>query len=242
MKCALCLNDSELCDSHIYPEFLYKEMYDDNHTFFLIENDPARPTKVQRKGIYEKILCVECERRIGKYEDYAAKVLLGGAKNIGFNLLPGKMVATNIDYQKFKLFEISLLWRSGVSRREEFQNVKFGKHSEIMRNMLFNEIPGEPYDYGCTLSFQPKLNDLMRGIISPIEPLPKKFMGFRIYRGILGGLVWAFVVSSNAQHFPHPELFLSKEGVLSIINSGQAGYDLFYSVVEQIHHITKKIK
>jgi hypothetical protein len=109
-----------------------------------------------------------------------------------------------------------------------------------MREMLLNGIPGEPFQYGCYLSFQPKLNDVMRELIYPIQRLDRKVDGFGVYRGILGGLLWAFVVSSHNERFPHPEAFLSKEGVLPIYNSGQAGFEYFQSVAEQVKQMINK--
>ncbi len=31
MKCCLCHNEETLCNSHIVPEFLYRDLYDGNH-------------------------------------------------------------------------------------------------------------------------------------------------------------------------------------------------------------------
>jgi hypothetical protein len=65
--CRLCGNDAELCDSHIVPEFLYKPLYDGKHRTLHARGDLTSKRLVQ-KGLRERLLCVECERRIGEIE------------------------------------------------------------------------------------------------------------------------------------------------------------------------------
>jgi hypothetical protein len=79
--CKLCLQDKELVDSHIFPEFMYKPLYDDEHRFNVLGNKGEGILKRPPKGIYEKLLCVECDHNIiGKYENYASKVIFGDGK------------------------------------------------------------------------------------------------------------------------------------------------------------------
>jgi hypothetical protein len=78
----------------------------------------------------------DCEAKIGKWEDYARNVLYGRApgpdirkldigESITDRLGPRDMAAkyfrdlrqTTVDYKRFKLFELSILWRAGIEER-----------------------------------------------------------------------------------------------------------------------------
>ena len=68
-KCFLCQKDGKvLIDSHIFPEFLYNPLYDENHQYFVVSSDSSKKIKRPRKGIYEKLFCRDCEDILEKYE------------------------------------------------------------------------------------------------------------------------------------------------------------------------------
>ena len=113
MLCKLCQHSRDLCRSHIIPEFLFKPLYSDKKHQFIQMSGSSNVRKVQ-KGFKEKLLCRECEDRLNKWETYAAKVLFGGVE-IGFEQMQDRILLHNVDYKKFKVFELSLIWRAGVS-------------------------------------------------------------------------------------------------------------------------------
>ena len=100
-------------------------------------------------GIYDRLLCKECEVQISRYEQYAREVF--HRETLGVLEEPSRVVLTGINYTKFKLFQMSLLWRASITKRHEFAGVDLGSHGERMRRMILKEDPGEPYEYGCTL-------------------------------------------------------------------------------------------
>lgn len=222
MTCALCLQEKELQESHILPEFLYKNVYDPDHSFFSLSTAPEEPTKKHRKGVYEKLLCMACEQIIGEYEDYAAKVLNGGTR-ISVQQFPEKLLIGNLDYARFKLFQISLLWRAGASSDRAFRSIELGPHAEAMRKMLFTKTPGEPHKYGCLLFYSSTTHEMMKRMINPFEKIKKKIGGFHSYRAVLGGLMWAYVVSNRSHLFRYQQGFFQKNGELPIFNSGPLG-------------------
>jgi hypothetical protein len=189
--------------------------------------------KRQRKGLYEELLCEQCEKQVCTYEDFAAKVLNGGV-GIGIQSFPDKIIASDIQYDKFKLFQLSILWRSGVSRRPEFNNIKLGPHQELLRKMILNNNPGESYEYGCLMSFVPDANERLQRMVYPLEPLNRKIKSFQIYRGIFGGLIWAYVVSSHNKSFPCQEVFLSKNGVLIIFSTLPTAKEFIFDDIDKI--------
>jgi hypothetical protein len=130
VKCALCQSESQLQDSHIIPEFLYTPLYDAIHRFHVVPTDAPKQVKFKQQGYYEKLLCSECEQKISKWEKYAKEAF---SKGIGITIVQdGKIVKiSNLDYHKFRLFLLSLLWRMGVSRLDFFKLIDLGdKHEE----------------------------------------------------------------------------------------------------------------
>src|SRR6185295_6749969 len=151
--CRLCQSvGEELRFSHVLPEFLYKPLRDEKHRYIGLEVTQQKGANriLLQKGIREYLLCGDCEQRLAKYERYAAEVLrkLPGTSRKP----PGTVVhVTGLNYTKFKLFQLSLLWRAGVSRQASFQEVNLGPHEERLRGMVLEGDPGKPTDYGCIL-------------------------------------------------------------------------------------------
>lgn len=74
MNCRLCRNDRKLCDSHIIPEFFYRPMYDEKHRIIRMSTVPEEKTTYAQQGIYEKMLCTDCEQHINDFEKHARRL------------------------------------------------------------------------------------------------------------------------------------------------------------------------
>ncbi|MCL4500121.1 MAG: hypothetical protein M1335_07790 [Chloroflexi bacterium] len=214
--CKLCLRDRPLVEGHVLSEFLYHDLYDQNrHKFHQLHADVTKRNIQRSKGLYDRMLCDDCDNRIiSAYETYASKVLNGGAE-IVIRHKPDRIVVSELEYAKFKLFQVSLLWRSVISTMDEFTAVSVTpEHAERMRLMLLNCDPGEPHDYGCVLMI-PEMYNEVRQVIMPPDPI--RISGHRCFRLLAGGLWWLYVVSRHSSSFEKRELFLSRDGTLSIV-------------------------
>ena len=152
MKCKLCLADKQLQrESHIIPQFMHDQLLSGEGYFHKIKRDTfkkytsGRTIKKFQTGEYDRdILCAKCENDVlcQRYEDYAAKVYqlidhkLESFQDIEIgqytneNGMGGKII-NRINYPKFKLFLLSILWRASISKRVFFGEVKLGnKHEE----------------------------------------------------------------------------------------------------------------
>lgn len=102
-------------------------------------------------GIYEgNILCSDCDNKIlGSYETYAAKELFkptihGLIENLkkiinDFNGNTTSVTMSRIEYQKAKLFFLSILWRSNISSHPFFKFIDIEPTiSEKIRKMLYD--------------------------------------------------------------------------------------------------------
>lgn len=151
MKCNLCLEEKPLIKkSHIIPDFLYDGIYDEKHFLHIWDVVKMEPAGKAPTGIYDRhILCEKCDNElIGKLETYARKVFFGGEKNEKLKPLfeakaPDRLTIENIDYSKFKLFLLSILWRAHISSNTFFKNIELGPYAEQIREMLANNDPGE---------------------------------------------------------------------------------------------------
>ncbi len=152
--CKLCQLEKQLRRSHILPEFMYQNLYDENprrfHTLNIDLDDISKSSKkIEQKGIREFLLCDQCEGLISKYENYAAETIY--AKNNGNNANIVNASKTDdgqytlydyegFSYKEFKLFLLSILWRMLVS--ENFTEIK--GEEEILERLRIAILSEDP--------------------------------------------------------------------------------------------------
>jgi len=76
--CRLCLHESELRNSHIIPEFVYKPIYDEKHRFDVIARAKEIRNDEKQKGLREHLLCQSCETKLSQHERYVSLFLDSG--------------------------------------------------------------------------------------------------------------------------------------------------------------------
>lgn len=208
-SCKLCKENKELINSHIIPELFYRYLYDSSSRALEISNTPFKVIPFQ-KGHREYMLCSDCDQRIGRLEKYIADLWRNDfPKTITENIV----TIYGVDYKKFKLFHLSILWRASLSNLHMFRHVKLGPHEEKIRTMLLNDDPGQPDQY----SFLPSIQYMEENIIHTIvEPVSSKKDGFTFYKFYFGGVVWHYIISSHScQNFTGRDYpFFSNDGIL----------------------------
>jgi len=214
MICRLCGQDKELANSHIIPEFMYRPLYDEKHKMITLSTNPNKDKPLQ-KGLREKLLCSGedgCEQKLGVWESYASQVLFH--MQLKHDKYDDAIVVKDIDYTKFKLFQLSLLWRASISSLQHFSNVKLGPHEDKIRNMLINNDPGEPHKYGCIMVLPTNLPKGFEQLI--IMPGMMRHDKHRCYYFFLNGYYWLYFVSSHTYKIPVQKYFLLKQNILPI--------------------------
>ncbi len=200
MVCKLCLKDKELIrKSHIIPDFMYKGVFDEKHRLNELtvtkEKDIIKEGLRQTGGYEGRILCQSCDNEVlGKLESYANLVLYGGAHTKLQNVMNDKgmkyTVCEEIDYTKFKLFLLSLLWRASISSLPIFKMVNLGPHEERIRQMIFNNSPDNSKHYPCVLASYRSVKEAPHQLIA--QPgLVKDSDGFR-YLFLIEGVLYIF--------------------------------------------------
>lgn len=213
------------------PEFVYKNIYDlTKHRFYPVTDHQHIPPRPYQKGIREYLLCRDCEDKLNVWEKYFSKLLL---EQIKFTAKSSFVLASGIEYNKFKLFQMSIIWRAGISSMPEFSNISLGPHSEKLREMIFSENPGEPWEYGCFFVFTPNYRNLLDQMMMFGER--SRFDKHSCYIFLMLGVTWVFVVSSHSHTIREKnKLFLSKDGVLPMIIESSASGKYFGKQFENI--------
>jgi hypothetical protein len=182
-------------------------MYDAEHRFHALSTIPEQRNFQKRTGLWERLLCDRCEEKLSKWEDYASQVLNGGVP-LGYTKKGSACRISGIDYEKFKLFQLSILWRASVLTLRFFKNVSLGPHEKTVQAMLRTEDPGAATKYGCIM-FCLKFNGVALADLM-IQPGRVRVEGHIVYRLVFGGFLWAYFVSKHSvspkteRCFPQP--------------------------------------
>lgn len=213
--CKLCHKDKKLRDSHIIPEFCYRPLYDKKHRIAKLELEGMNKALLQ-KGIREKLLCDDCEHFLNnQYEKPFCDFWFGK------NILPRKLprepyIITGIDYKKFKLFHLSLLFRAGVSSLGEFNQVSLGPHEEKLRIMILNNRL-ESNSFYSIGAVHINNNENHKNHFLIISPCKTRFMEYTSYMFTFGGCAWNYMLSSHT-HAKADEIMLKNDGTLPLIS------------------------
>ncbi len=129
-KCKLCLTENiELLNkSHIIPNFFHYGLKDSNNKYNSINPDKFIVGRNQHRqnpsgAMFEgNLLCKNCDNVvIGSLETYLSKVLIENEKNINVEDFYTDdrnieyKIYKKINYEKFKLGLLSILWRGSIS-------------------------------------------------------------------------------------------------------------------------------
>lgn len=232
--CALCQDRRQLCKSHIIPEFLYSAIYDDAGRIHLRSGDIATDNKLRQKGIWQYLLCQECETRISKWERYADHLFKGKRPEVTAVRTRDGLWLSGIDYTSMKLFLLSILWRAGVSTDGFFENVMLGPHEETLRGMLLRADPGAPTDYPCFTAMLMADGATVSDLI--VQPTKTRVFDRSAYRFVFGGCVWAYCVARGIG-VRGAEPFLSKDGVMPILVTDAREATFVAELVERVHRL-----
>lgn len=214
MKCALCGKIGKLVNSHIIPEWVYTDLYDEKHRLPVVSTLKEKTRPFEQKGIREKLLCNDCEQKLSVFERYVRGVIKGG-ESVVIHEYPDKLEITGINYTFFKLFQLSILWRAGIAKNKMFSRVQLGPHENKLRDMINAEDPGASNQYGCLMFIIISDKGVVVDFIDQSEQV--RIEGMRCFRFIFSGFVWAFLVAS---HEPDSRLtghMLSQDGTISIL-------------------------
>ena len=203
LVCKLCGQEKKLVVAHIIPRSFYDPLREGGQIPVIITDQPGVYIQKSRTGVYDReILCGACERKLSAWDDYAYKFLMGNVSDHAYIMHRDKRVAYNLgrcDYNKLKLFFMSVLWRAGASKQPFFKNVQLGPYNEDLRARILAADPGRVEDYAVALS----RFDAPPPNVGMLNPCRNEYGGVNHYQLYLGGYM-AIVKVTNKKP---PEFF-----------------------------------
>lgn len=195
--CRLCLKEKKLCQAHIIPNFMYRGIKDGNYVLFNKDLDESNSwTKPAQTGEFDKtILCTHCDNSIlSDYEGYTKKFMFD--KHNGVEQKENITVVKNINYSKFKLFLLSILWRASITNRPFFEEINLGdEHEERLRKMIYEGNALKETDYAIIMFFD--MCENAEKVIQKPSYFPS-IEGLEGYAFIIGHIMyWIFINSSE---------------------------------------------
>lgn len=199
--CALCREDRELRNSHIVPEFLYSDLYNDKGHMMAISGRGQRGWRALQKGIRERMLCERCEQHFNEHfeKPFLDRWVRGSPLPDPWN--EKDVYWISVDYSRFKLFHLSILFRAGVSSLPTFGAVTLGPHTEKLRKLLADCSPGEMWQY--PVFGYAVVHHRTKRLVQMVSAAEQsKLGGRRCYGMMYGGVQWWIGVASDR----NPEL------------------------------------
>jgi hypothetical protein len=204
--------------------FLYKFLTEENNKVVFID---AKKSQIKFNGEYEgDILCQNCDNVIiGRLDDYFAKFIHGEFPQVivpRFEKLDNRDVVVReddpyYDYSKYKLFLLSLLWRSSISSRPLFGQIKLpAEIEEDLRLRILSNNPGEPEEYPCFLHLPPVLTDefgrtgFHTAYMPTMSPIYMEKGELKMCEFIIEGVHYYFIVARPANMKVEPAVDRNK--------------------------------
>lgn len=208
--CQLCLNDRELCQSHIVPEFLYKKLYNANDAAAAITGLGNKGYKLLQKGLCQYLLCDDCEQHLNKHFKIPFQNQWTNANPLPNPWIVPEPYWVKVDYDSFKLFHLSILFRASVSNLPNFATVSLGVHQDKIRKMILNLDSGQFWQYPI-YGFAVIRHDTKEIVQAVTMAKQSKYNAHRFYGIIYGGVQWLVSVSSHRNH-EHEDIALQQDG------------------------------
>lgn len=233
MPCRLCKKEVELIrQSHVIPKFMYKGIYEKNKKFVEVNLFKPDDPKFRPTPAYDQyILCRECDNIVlSRLETYASEIFyektdlkIEKERETGVTSL----IIKGVDYKKFKLFLLSILWRASISTNPLFKEIDLGpRYEETIRRMIYENDPGDPDDFPvCVFGIKSAENLMLRTVI---QPRRLKTSGNTSYMFFINRLFYYFNVSRYGMQDLFTRLPIDRNNEMTIgIIEDEMGADFF---------------
>jgi hypothetical protein len=198
-SCLLCGKSAKLIKkSHVIPSFMYQGLFDEKNRMILypLENKNEKAYYVQ-SGFHDKYLyCSKCDNELfGRLERNAASVLYGSNASSKHKIERAisndgirSLFIKDIDYVKFKLFILSILWKAHNSPNKFYEKVEVGEQAGVIRQMLLTNNPGTDDQYRISIVGIQRINGEMANMLP--NPEVRKSERLHIATFYIGGFIY----------------------------------------------------
>jgi len=139
---------------HNHRSFI-KPYHDGRRPPRVVSDLPGYYPRVKPTGIYDRFVCLPCERRFGPWDQYAQHLLEGGetrrervpdaaGRTIGYSI-------PVVDYDRLKLFFVSVLWRASVCRDPFYRAFSLGEFEADAGRLILDGDSGLPDEFGMVV-------------------------------------------------------------------------------------------
>jgi len=196
--------------SHVIPNWMYFGLFDEKHKVAKAPLEDDSKIVFYPTGLYDSnILCESCDNvLLSNLENYGKSILYGDkgfidffkAENIRTTEGLKSAVVKGIEYNKFKLFLLSILFKMHLSKLDFFSEVDLGnKHAEKIRQKLLHADFIEEDEYEVAIISIDKLEDLITNMI--LNPKKIKQSLNTYYITLINGLYFMYNISpTNKQN------------------------------------------
>ena len=219
-KCKFCNKENKLVESHIIPKAFFKYIKKSNEPLKILTNVRGEFTKRSEKGVYDEFICLDCEKRFEKYDDYAAKILIHGRHKFIPLYEKGRIIAFQLEkynYELLKLFFISVLWKASVSTHSFYSRVSIGPYEKCAKSMIERNDPGTENDFSTLLSCW-QITQKKRFLLqSMMDPFKEKWDAINSYRFYFADIVCSIKTDKRNFIKPMSEIMLKPDRPLYLI-------------------------
>ena len=129
--CRLCGREGPLCLSHIMPRFLYRGLQEG----WTPRVEGPKLGTLRPGQVKEYLLCGECEGQFQQWEQTAG-TFYHGICSLDAEALGEEVEFRGLNYQRLKLFYLSVIWRASVSCHTAMTPVSLGKREVLVETMV----------------------------------------------------------------------------------------------------------
>lgn len=215
--CKLCGEEKPLIKAHIFPDWGFRFLKEENHLIMLDSN--LKDRKLQSGFWDTNILCADCDGvTIGKLDTYAKRFF-----GQDFSLLIQIFTESgrksektyhikDFDFDKLFLFLVSLLWRASVTELPSFKNTKLGKYEEVAKQMIISGVPTHEniFEIVVFAAEAPALGQKFEKSIA--LPMRAKFGVANCYRFVFGGFDFVFKVDQRKSDIHFSGFRIERDG------------------------------
>ena len=218
MICKGCHQDKKLIKAHIIPEsFFIGHRVAEKSPLLMTDLAGVHPKK-SPIGIYDKeILCSDCEKRFQDVDDYGQTLLLKHeSSHIELkksNSVLGYQV-NGVDYQRLKLFFISVLWRASISKHKFYSKIKLGSYESKAKEIIWS---GNMGAINLFSFFIAKFNDPDIGRVI-LDPHRERLDGVNYCRFYMYGYIIYIKVDKRITPEKYRKFELNSNGVLYMVS------------------------
>lgn len=136
--CALCLENKPLRDSHVIPRSFFQKIKNGQPQLVKLTNNLNIPPVMDNANWNEPLLCGDCEHFLNSTYESSQLSFFRNYKSVTKS--HGKLTYHDLNFNKFYIMWLSILWRASESKISAFGKVDLGSDvNELIRKIIVSE-------------------------------------------------------------------------------------------------------